>query len=123
MATATTMCLSGAVLLKAGANVSSVLTTDASSQIEQFILQAESFINVVTRVNYTDGFADLNADVKKILEDAASSYAAVSCINYDMSGYSSRAEAQTMLDVNWAKFKECIDLLKDKKHTDFMDDA
>ena len=115
-----TMCDSGAVKLKAGANVLSSITP---TQYSQLINQAESFINTATRINYTDTYAALNADVQKVLEDAASSHAAVGAINYDMSGYTSRAEAQTMLDVNWARLMECIALLKDKKHTDFIDGA
>ena len=104
-----TMCDSGTVKLKAGANVNTDLDDD---QYTELINQAESYINTATRINYTDTYAALNDDVKKILEDAASSHAAVGAINYDMSGYTSRAEAQTMLDVNWAKVEQAIKLLK-----------
>ena len=38
-----------------------------------------------------------------------------------MSGYTSRAEAQTILDVNWAKMKDAIDLLKQEEQKDFID--
>jgi hypothetical protein len=114
-----TMCSSGAVVLKAGLNAK--ILTDAN--YTTLINQAESFINTATRINFTDTYAGLNADVKLILEDAASSYAAIGVINYDMSGFYSRTEAQTMLDVNWAKFRECINLLIDKKHTDFIEGA
>ena len=118
------MALSGACLLKAGANVDSKFTgTDAETNWNELIAQAESFINTVTRINYTDTYASLNADVQKILEDAAACHAAIGAIMYDMSGYTSRAEAQTMLDVNWARLMEDVNLLKDKKHTDFINSA
>lgn len=115
-----TMCTSGAVKLKAGANMSSSLTADNYTTL---INQAESYINTATRINYTDTYGSLNDDVKKILEDTASSYAAISAINYDMSGYTSRQEALTMLNVNWAIVQQGIKLLSDKKYTDFINGA
>lgn len=115
-----TMCDSGAVKLKAGVNVSTSLT---AAHYTQLINQAESMINVLTRINYTDTYGTLNDDVKKILEEACACWAAMSAINYDMSVYTSRIEAQTMLDVNYAKFREQIKLLKEKQHTDFVDGA
>jgi hypothetical protein len=115
-----TFCTSGAVKLKAGANVSTAIT---GAQYTQLINQAESIINDAVKiesVNLVSDFANMNADVKKILEDAASSRAALGAINYDMSGYTSRQEAQTMLDVNYVIFTDCMQLLKEKKVTDFI---
>jgi len=108
------------VKLKAGKNVSASVT---SSNYTELISQAESYLNTLMRINYTDTFASLNADVKDILEDACSSHAAMAAINYDMSTYTSRAEAQTMLDVNYTRLQDAIKLLKDKKFTDFINDA
>ena len=115
-----TMCDSGAVKLKAGANVSESLTNDNYTQL---INQAESYINLVTRINYTDTYSGLNDDVKKVLEDAASCHAATSAIGYDMSGYTSRQEALNLLNILWAKFTEILKELKDKKFTDFINGA
>lgn len=115
-----TLTTSGAVKIKAGNAVSSDLT---NSDYDTLISQAESFINVATRTNWTDSYSSLNEDVKKALEDAASSHAAVVAINYDMSGYTSRAEAQTMLNVNWARLQELISYLEDTKYITFLEDA
>ena len=126
----TTFCISGACLLKAGANVSGIFT-DATGAFglsshllwEELIHQAESFLNTQTRINYTDTYAALSDDVKKILEDAASAHAAMAAINYDMSGYTSRTEAQTMLNLNYTRLMDAIKLLKEKQFTDFINDA
>lgn len=119
-----TLCLSGACLLKAGENVSSDFTgSDAETNWNALILQAEAYINCVSRYNWVDNYASLNADVKYILEDAAACHAACSAISYDMSGFTSRAEAQTMLDVNWAKLQDYINLLKDRKFIDYINSA
>lgn len=117
---AETFCDSGAVKLKAGANVSTSLT---AANYTQLINQAEDYINVTTRKNYVDSFSGLNADVKLLLEDVASNHAAVSAIGYDMSGYTSRQEALIMINVLWAKMMEGIKLLKDKDNTAFIDGA
>ena len=44
-------------------------------------------------------------------------------INYDMSGYTSRAEALTMLNFNWAVVERGLRTLKDKKNTAFINGA
>ena len=124
-----TFCTSNAVIIKAGKNVSLDFTTGTTpttfatkaAAIDQFINQAESTINAETRINYTDTYSTLNDDVKKILEDAASSKAAMNLINYDMTNYSSIAEAQTILDVNNNIFERALRLLKEKQTTDFID--
>jgi len=114
-----TMCSSGAMEFKAGVNAS--LTVLSGAHMQSFNEQAESFINTATRINYTDAYDSLNDDVKKILEDAVSAKGAMMIINADMSGYTSRAEAQTMLDVNYTVLTDAIKLLSDKKYTDFID--
>ena len=111
----TTLCISGAVILKAGVN-STELT---NAEYEQLINQAESFINVASKKDWVAAYASLPTDTKKILEDAASSHAAMAAINYDMSGFTSRTEAQVMLDVNYTRLVDAINLLIDSKFVDF----
>jgi hypothetical protein len=84
------------------------------------INQAEGFICSATRYNWVDAYSGINVDVKQILEDGTSSWAALNAITYDMSGYSSREEAQTLLDVNWSKIVEVINLLRDEKFKTFV---
>ena len=110
-------------LVKAGANVSSVMTANTTGQVDQFIAEAESYVNAVTRINYSDSYSGLNIDTKTILDDVVSSKAAMFCISFDMSGYTSRFEAETMLDVLDDAVLKGISLIKDKKQTDFIDDA
>jgi len=106
---------------KAGANANS--TANSEAYINDFIAQAESFINCVTRYNWSDAYSTLNADVKGLLKEAASNIAAIYVIQYDMSGFTSRAEAENMITIlrdraNWA-----IKTLQDKKVQDFVTSA
>ena len=114
-----TLCDSDAVKLKAGANVSTAIT---AGQYTQMINQAEADVCVESGYNWVDDYANINVDVKQILEDATSSKAAVIAINYDMSGYTSRVEAQTMLDVNEWVYNNAIKKLKDKVYVERVKD-
>lgn len=114
---AETLCDSAAVKLKAGANVSASLT---ATQYTQLINQAEAFLSVNGKYDFVDNYSSVDTNMKLFLNDAASSYAALGAINYDMSGYTSRTEAQVMLDVNYSKVVEAVNLLRDAKYQNFV---
>lgn len=124
MAVNTTLATSGACILKAGVNVNPLFTgTSAHPNWEILILQAESYVNAIGRKNWTDDYATLNEDVKYILEDITSNISAMYAINYDMSGYTSRQEAQTMLDVLWARIQVNVKQLKEQEDVTFIETA
>ena len=116
------MCTSGAAVAKAGANANSTITV-SGARLSEWSAQAESTVNAITRKNYSDTYAALNADVTGILNDVTTSLIANNIISYDMSGYTSRAEAETMLDVNRDTATRGLSLLRDKKQTTFIDGA
>jgi len=109
--------VSGAAVYKAGANVS---TTIPEGAWIEWISGAESFVNAETRYNWSDAYATLNEDVKYIVANTVSSLVAISAINYDMSGYTSRVEAQVMLDVNNDIANRGIKTLTEIKNRDFI---
>lgn len=106
---------------KAGANASA--TSNVEAYINDYMTQVESYINVYCRINYSDTYSSLNADVKGLLKEVASNLAAIYVICYDMSGFSSRSEAESMIDTLRDAAMRGLALLKDKKHSDFIDDA
>lgn len=95
---------------KAGANASA--TSNVEAYINDFMTQAESYINAATHKNWSDVYSSLNVDVKGILKEAASSLAAIYVINFNMSGFTSRAEAELMIKVLYRRAKDCIEVLK-----------
>ena len=118
---ATTMCVSGGALLKAGANVNTYFTgASADAAWTTLINQAESVINVVSSKNWTDVYATLDDDTKKILEDWCSNLAAMYAIQYDMNNYGSTRQAETMLDVLNNANTRNQSLLRDNKQKDFI---
>ena len=109
------------VTKKAGAGCSASGASLAFTDV--FLSQTESEINAVTRVNYSDTYASLNVDKKGILKEAVSNLAAIYAIQYDMSGYSSLAEATTMIDVLRDGYWRCIKLLEQQNVKDFVSAA
>lgn len=121
MADTSNFVVSGAVAIKCGAGVSATALTEANRNIAA--AQAEAFINTVTRNNWSDDYASLNADVKYLLEEAAACWIAIDMIGYDMSGYTTRYEAESMINILWAKFWRIIDVLKDQKAVTYINGA
>ena len=105
------------IVRKAGDGANS--TAAAEAYTNDFATQAESEINVATRYNWSDAYSGLNADVKGILKQAASNLAAIYVIQYDMSGYTSRTEAEDMVNVLRDGYLRCISILRDVKARDF----
>ena len=98
---------------KAGANASSV--SKAEAYINDYMTQVESLINAVTRFNWSDAYSGLNVDMKGLLKEAASNLAAIYVIQYDMSGFTSRAEAEDMITVLRDAAHRAMALLRDQK--------
>jgi len=111
-----TIILSGSVVLKAGSNAP-VLT---ENQYIELISGAEAFVNASSRYDWSANYATLPANTKAIVSNAVSSYAAISLINYNMEDYLGKFDAQVSLDVNWALFRECVNLLRDEKMRTFV---
>lgn len=111
------------ILRKAGLGVNTIFSAGdatADAHLNDFISQAESYINVLTGVNYSDTYSTLNVDKRGILKEASSNLAAIYITQFDTDGYSSLREAENIINANWARFVQIISLLKSKNETDFI---
>lgn len=106
------------VLRKAGENASA--TSSAEAYTNQYMTEAESEINVMTRHNWSDDYSGLDVDVKGILKMIASNLAAINVIQYDMSGYTSRVEAEDMVNILRDSALRGMSILRDKKQQTFL---
>lgn len=93
------------------------------ANINDACAQSESFINVLCRYNYSDNYSTLNVDVRRILSEASACMVAQFFISYDMSGYTSRIEAEDMLNLLDDRLTKCLSLLVDQKNITFMNNA
>jgi len=109
------------VARKAGANASA--TSVAEAYVNDYMTQVESLINAICRFNFSDAYSGLNVDVKGILKEVASNLAAIYVIQYDMSGFTSRIEAEDMINILRDAALRGLSILRDKKAQDFINGA
>ena len=106
---------------KAGTNANA--TAKATAATDVYVLEVESMVNCLTRHNWSDAYAGLNADVKHILKEVTSNICAIYVIQWDMSGFTSRIEAEDMINVLRDAALRNLSLLRDKKVQKFMTEA
>ena len=112
-------CTVANVAYYAGANCNT--TSKAEAAVLVYGVGAESYINAATHYNWSDAYAaGLNVDVKSILSDCQACIIAMYAISYDMSGFTSRIEAETMLDFLSYRISKDIDVLLTKVAQEFM---
>ena len=115
-----TLSVSGHAIMKAGNGANENLTL-SGSVLDTWSDQAEGKLNAMTRKDWVADYADVSTNFQGILDDTISDMVAMKIINYDMSGYTSRLEAQTMLDVLRDNIAKNIEILKEQKHKEEMD--
>ena len=112
------------IILKAGSNYPSTLG-DATA-IGKYGLQAESYINVVTGYNWSDAYAALNVDIKYILTEIVTNLVAIYLWNAKPTGEdgtTSRIEYEDRVNILFARFVQCMDILTDLGTEKFMTNA
>jgi len=119
MVEAGTLCTNTNVTYQAGANASA--TSKAEAYTNVYILLAEAKLCLDTRYDWVTNYASVSAIGKEVLREAASCYAAIAVINYDMSGFSSRQEALTMVNILWARYIDIVKrIVDDNKYKEFI---
>jgi hypothetical protein len=111
------------ILLRVGTNASA--TVKAPGWFDTIILDVEAVINCVTRFDWdkADTASTLNTSVRGILIDTGACLAAIEGITWDMSGFTSRTEAEDMINVLRDIALRNLSLLRDKKTQDFITGA
>lgn len=106
------LCSSLAIVYKAGAGANSSAAS-SNAILSSFYNFAAAKVNTLTRKDWLAVSMAILTNFKEIIGDTISDYAAMKVINYDMNGYTSRLEAQTMLDVLRDNASSNIDALKE----------
>ena len=111
-------------MIQARAGENANATAKATAATDAYVLQVEAMVNVLTNYNWSDAVTTgLNADVQGILEEITSSLCAINVINQDMSGFTSTAEAQTMMNVLRDVALRDLSIIKNKNRQDFINGA
>ena len=108
------------ILLRLGTNASA--TVKAAGWFDTIVLDVEAIVNVLTRYDWSthDAASALNSTVRGILIDTVACLCAIEGISWDMSGFTSRIEAEDMINVLRDIALRNMSILRDKKNQDFM---
>ena len=111
------------ILLRCGTNVSA--TVKAAGWFDTIILDVEAFINCLSRYDWStsDAATTLNTTVRGILIDTGACLAAIEGISWDMSGFTSRTEAEDMINVLRDIAMRNLSILRDLKTQTFIQGA
>lgn len=118
MVEAGTLCTSSNVEKFTGAKGSA--TADAEAFTNVTILMAEGYICTASRYDWVSSYASVSSIGKELLRNATAAWAALIGISYDQSGYTSKEESQSMMDLCWSMVKETVNLLRDDKYREFV---
>ncbi len=107
------------IVARAGAKANSTAVNTTATDI--YVLDVEAIINAATRYNWSDKVtAGMNADVEGILTDTGASLCAIKVIMWDMSGFTTREEAKSMINVLNDRAQKNISILRDIKSQTFI---
>ena len=99
-------------------------TNVSEDRINELCLQVESFCNNLAREVLAEdatAFTALEAGKKYLLTEITSNYCGFYGAMYDAKGYGSQREQENIMNTCWARFVQCIGLLKDQKTVGFID--
>lgn len=102
----------------AGENVD--VTGDTEANRNNLIAWAEGRISAIMKYDLVTNFASLNDMIKGLLAEYGARSVAIGLINYNMAGYTSRIEAEDMLNIHLYKIREIEKLLKEEDVKDFL---
>jgi len=85
------------IVARCGTNANA--TSKAVAATDVYVLNVEALINCLTRYNWSDAFAALDVDVKSVLTEASACLCAIYVIQWDMSGFTTRIEAEDMINI------------------------
>lgn len=109
------------ILARCGVNANA--TSKATAATDIYVLDVESYINVVTETNWSDLFtAGLNADVGGILTEAGACLCAINVIMSDMDAIG-RSVATTMVNILLDRANKAIKDLKEQGKQGFVKNA
>ena len=107
------LCAIADVVSRAGVGANATAIAEANVNLCEDA--AEGIICGLARYDFVANYALLTAIAKDLLKEAAATLAAIQVIIYDMSGYTSRVEAEDMLNILWARWKQLKPIIEDQK--------
>jgi hypothetical protein len=105
----------------AGENVDSTGNTTANQELLE--LMAISQLVSWSRYNWADNYSSLNTDVKHVVMEYLARFIGSALISYNMAGFTSRIEAENMLNIHLFRMRELQKLFEDQKWVTYAQGA
>ena len=102
----------------AGELVDATGATEANRN--DWIAQAESYLSVLMRYNVVDNYANLNADVRRILSEWGARFVAIAEISYNMAGYTSRIDGEDLINIHTYRMRQIEKLLINQNSVSYL---
>lgn len=102
----------------AGANVDP--DADTESNHNQLAAEAEAYLCSLVKYDIVSNWSDLDSKYKELFSEWAARYGAIGMIQYNMSGYTTRIEAEDMINLNWARMQQIEGILREADKQDFV---
>lgn len=114
-----TLCTDDDAFDAAGLNANSTFT-GTSAAMDRLSNQVEAHIVTLMKYDVVANYGSLTSTAKVILNELSAAMIAKRIISYDASGYTSRAEAELMLDVLESVITRCENMVKNDEFKKFL---
>ena len=122
-----TATISGAVLAKSGVgkdnNISGGLVFGSAPDqyvVDDWIQEGEAYLSNLVKFDIVANWASLNSTYRLMFTEWITRYAAIEVIKYNMNGYTSRVEAEDLINVHIFRMEQIQKLLEKASVQDFM---
>ena len=117
-----TFATSLAVIAKSGAGTSSGILEGwkLTSEFESWLAQAEATVSAMSRYDYVANSAAITTNKLPLLKEITANLAAIEAVKYSMGGYTSRTEAEDVINVLRDAALRGLNLIRDQKGTTFI---
>ena len=106
------------IALMSGENVDA--TGDTEANHNDLAAQAEAYLSNLVKFDIATNWAALSTVFRQMFSEWAARYAGVALISFNIAGFTTRAEAEDMLNLHWARMEQIRVLLEEASVQDFM---
>jgi len=102
----------------AGENVDA--TGDVEANHNYLAGYAEAYLSALVKYDIVANWASIDSTYKKLFSEWAARFGGIALIQYNMAGYTSRVEAEDMINTNWARLQKIEEEIKRIDIQDFI---
>ena len=106
------------IALMAGENVDA--TGDTETNHNDLAAQAEAYLSALVKYDIATNWGTLSTVYRQMFSEWAARYAAMTLIAYNMAGYTTRQEAEDLVDIHVYRMEKIEALLNGVDKQDFL---